>query len=202
MRKSIFTQYSYLFFYIIKRGKSVKNNYNKWKCKNLYFHFLTLIFSFISVLRAPSVSLCMRSFVTNTECQFSKRAPNHFDNCWEMMKIIQIVFIQRCLEKCLYVCILLLTSAILFAQPANDNCSNAAIINIPNSGFGMGKFNSSTNNITQATLQTGESFAPVYIMSRYLLMKKQMVLYILNCRFRIPLAQFMIIRVIPMSLVF
>ena len=46
------------------------------------------------------------------------------------------------------------------AQPANDNCTNAAEIVISSSGFGMGKFTSSQSDLTRSTLQSGETFAP------------------------------------------
>ncbi len=46
-----------------------------------------------------------------------------------------------------------------FCQPANDNCNNATVINIPNSGFGTGVYTSSNSNIANATIQTGETFS-------------------------------------------
>ncbi len=60
---------------------------------------------------------------------------------------------------------LLLTASALWAQPTNDNCSNASVITIPNGGFGVGKFTSTTDDITQATLQTGETFAPAILVA-------------------------------------
>ncbi len=47
-----------------------------------------------------------------------------------------------------------------FAQPANDNCANASVINIANLGFALGDFTSIQIDISSATVQTGETFAP------------------------------------------
>lgn len=80
-----------------------------------------------------------------------------------MMKCLQKLILWDT-ARCLFVIISLLISTILCAQPANDNCATASVINIPNGGFGLGKFNSSTDNITQATLQTGETFAPAILV--------------------------------------
>ncbi len=52
-----------------------------------------------------------------------------------------------------------------FGQPANDNCNNASIITVTNSGFGLGTFISSVDDISTATVQAGESFAPVILSS-------------------------------------
>ncbi len=49
--------------------------------------------------------------------------------------------------------------------PDNDNCQNASLINISNNGFGLGKFNSSKADITDATVQPGENFIPLMISS-------------------------------------
>ncbi|MES2773005.1 MAG: gliding motility-associated C-terminal domain-containing protein [Bacteroidota bacterium] len=46
-----------------------------------------------------------------------------------------------------------------FAQPANDNCASASFIAIANSGFGLGTYTSTQDDMTAATLQTGETFA-------------------------------------------
>ena len=61
-------------------------------------------------------------------------------------------------------CLLLVATTVL-AQPVNDDCSNASIINIPNNGFGKGVFTSTTNDISQATVQTGETFAPAILVA-------------------------------------
>lgn len=54
----------------------------------------------------------------------------------------------------------------LHAQaPASDDCVNAETITIANSGFGLGNFSSSQINITNATVQTGESFAPAIFVA-------------------------------------
>ncbi|MEP6673760.1 MAG: gliding motility-associated C-terminal domain-containing protein [Ferruginibacter sp.] len=57
---------------------------------------------------------------------------------------------------------------LLFAAPAwaqVDNCSTAGIITIPNSGFGLGTYNSSIDDISTATVQTGEAFAPAILVA-------------------------------------
>jgi gliding motility-associated-like protein len=53
----------------------------------------------------------------------------------------------------------------VFAQPANDNCTNAAEVVIGNSGFGMGTFSSAQFDLTKSTLQSGETFAPSITVS-------------------------------------
>jgi len=45
-----------------------------------------------------------------------------------------------------------------YAQPANDNCSNATAIIISGTGFGLGIFTSPTSDISKATVQLGETF--------------------------------------------
>lgn len=45
-----------------------------------------------------------------------------------------------------------------FAQPPNDDCANAELIVIPNGGHDYGIFVGSTHNMSNATLQTGETF--------------------------------------------
>ena len=53
-----------------------------------------------------------------------------------------------------------------FSQaPANDNCTSAIDIPIPNSGFGLGNFISVQTNLTNATVQTGETFAPAIFVA-------------------------------------
>jgi gliding motility-associated-like protein len=51
------------------------------------------------------------------------------------------------------------------AQPANDNCQNISVINVPNNGFGKGTFTSTSYDISQATIQTGETFAPAILVA-------------------------------------
>src|SRR5664279_3495778 len=48
--------------------------------------------------------------------------------------------------------------------PSNDNCSNASVIPISNAGYGFGIFNSTTDDISKATVQTGETFAPAILV--------------------------------------
>ncbi len=47
-----------------------------------------------------------------------------------------------------------------FAQPVNDNCGSATIIPVAGAGFGFGTFTSSISDMTNATVQPGEAFAP------------------------------------------
>jgi gliding motility-associated-like protein len=49
---------------------------------------------------------------------------------------------------------------VVTAQPANDNCANASVVTIGNAGYAMGTFTSTQFNLSSATLQTGETFAP------------------------------------------
>src|SRR6185369_6536455 len=51
------------------------------------------------------------------------------------------------------------------AQPANDNCNNAHAVNILNSGFAIGTFFSDTMDLTAATIQAGETFAPAILVA-------------------------------------
>jgi hypothetical protein len=53
-----------------------------------------------------------------------------------------------------------LVCTLLFAQPANDNCANASAVNIGSGGFALGTFTSTQIDMSAATLQTGETFAP------------------------------------------
>jgi len=66
--------------------------------------------------------------------------------------------------------LVLITVACNFNQlkaqaPANDDCINAENIVIANNGFGLGNFSSSQVNITNATVQTGENFAPAIFVA-------------------------------------
>ena len=49
---------------------------------------------------------------------------------------------------------------IAVAQPANDDCSNASVVAIGNGGFALGAVSSTPNDISAATVQASESFAP------------------------------------------
>jgi gliding motility-associated-like protein len=51
------------------------------------------------------------------------------------------------------------------AQPANDNCASASAVTIGGGGFGLGLFTSTQFDLSAATLQTGETFAPSIIVS-------------------------------------
>ena len=70
-----------------------------------------------------------------------------------------------------FLIILILTIGIaasnqLLAQaPANDNCSNAINIPIPSNGFGLGNFTSLQSDLTNATVQTSEAYAPAIFVA-------------------------------------
>lgn len=49
--------------------------------------------------------------------------------------------------------------------PGNDNCTNAIDIPIPNYGFGLGNFTAVQTNLTNATVQTGETFTPAIFVA-------------------------------------
>lgn len=56
-------------------------------------------------------------------------------------------------------------SQLLAQVPSNDNCSNAETIVISNNGFGLGNFTSPQINMTNATVQAGETFAPAIFVA-------------------------------------
>jgi hypothetical protein len=60
----------------------------------------------------------------------------------------------------------LLLPFFVFAQPANDNCANATTITIGSGGFALGVFNSNQIDISAATLQTAETFAPGIVSAK------------------------------------
>lgn len=49
--------------------------------------------------------------------------------------------------------------------PANDNCASAINIPIPSSGYGLGTFTSLPANLTAATVQAGETYAPAIFVA-------------------------------------
>jgi gliding motility-associated-like protein len=53
----------------------------------------------------------------------------------------------------------------LLAQPANDNCANPSLIQVSENGYGLGTFTGPTVDVTSATLQGGETFAPSILIS-------------------------------------
>jgi hypothetical protein len=59
----------------------------------------------------------------------------------------------------------LFIAIVSIAQPPNDDCANAIPVTIPNGGFGLGLFTSAQHDLTAATLQTGETFAPSIIVA-------------------------------------
>jgi hypothetical protein len=65
---------------------------------------------------------------------------------------------------CILLCLLLGTKS--FAQaPVNDNCADAAEISLGTGGFGIGTFASTAYDISEATVESGESFAPAIIVA-------------------------------------
>jgi gliding motility-associated-like protein len=63
------------------------------------------------------------------------------------------------------VLLFLLVSSFALAQPSNDDCANAKTIIIPGGGFALGAFVSTTDDISSATVQPTESFAPAILVS-------------------------------------
>ena len=62
--------------------------------------------------------------------------------------------------------ILLLSAMASFAAvPPNDSCGGAIPIVISNGGFGLGLFTGTNTDLTSATLQSGETFAPSIIVA-------------------------------------
>ncbi len=53
----------------------------------------------------------------------------------------------------------------LWAQPANDNCTNPTIIEVSNNGYGLGTFTGALTNMSAATMQTGETVPPSVLIS-------------------------------------
>lgn len=70
-------------------------------------------------------------------------------------------------RKWLFNIILCLTVSPLFAQPANDNCANASEIVVGANGYGFGLFTGVLSDMTTATIQTGETFAPSITISGF-----------------------------------
>ncbi len=66
---------------------------------------------------------------------------------------------------CIYLLACVFYSPAFGQAPASDNCENAETIVIANNGFGLGNFSSTQINITNATVQTGESFAPAIFVA-------------------------------------
>ncbi|MBC7890389.1 MAG: gliding motility-associated C-terminal domain-containing protein [Ferruginibacter sp.] len=80
------------------------------------------------------------------------------------------IFLTRSVDlftKPFFLCLLL---AMCFTgagaqAPPNDNCINATNIPIPNDGFGLGNFTAVPTNLTDATIQTAEAFAPAIFVA-------------------------------------
>lgn len=74
--------------------------------------------------------------------------------------------IKRFILKALFATIASVPGGAIFAQvPASDDCANAETIVIAGNGFGLGNFTSSQINISNATVQTGENFAPAIFVA-------------------------------------
>ncbi|MEO7767849.1 MAG: hypothetical protein ABIS01_10495, partial [Ferruginibacter sp.] len=81
------------------------------------------------------------------------------------MRIFLRFFSKLYPVSCYCLAFLLLASVARAAGPGNDGCSSATVIAIPNAGFGLGTFTSPTTDMTSATVQTGESFAPAIFVA-------------------------------------
>ncbi len=69
-------------------------------------------------------------------------------------------------KRLFFVALSFLSIGICNAQaPANDNCAGAINIPIPNGNFGLGNFTSSQTVLTNATVQSGETFAPAVFVA-------------------------------------
>lgn len=73
---------------------------------------------------------------------------------------------SRATALCCYLLFFLLCSGLVAsAQPANDACASAQTITIPEGGYKLGKFLSTDVDISKATKQTGETFAPAILVA-------------------------------------
>ncbi|RPD44808.1 T9SS type B sorting domain-containing protein [Paracnuella aquatica] len=73
---------------------------------------------------------------------------------------------SRATALCCYLLFFLLcTGLVASAQPANDACASAQTITIPEGGYKLGKFLSTDVDISKATKQTGETFAPAILVA-------------------------------------
>ena len=72
---------------------------------------------------------------------------------------------NRFLLPVLYIILSLLFAKSAFAQPANDNCNNAALITISNNGYGLGTFTSPYADLSNATVESGETYAPAIFVA-------------------------------------
>lgn len=59
----------------------------------------------------------------------------------------------------------LISNLVLAQAPANDDCTDAAAILLDADGFGVGTFTSDAYDISDATVQTGETFAPAIVVA-------------------------------------
>ena len=77
----------------------------------------------------------------------------------------RLVNMKIALQILLTSLLLSFSNKIIAQAPANDDCANAINIPIPNGNFGLGVFTSASTNLTNATVQTGESFAPAIFVA-------------------------------------
>ena len=81
-----------------------------------------------------------------------------------MLKLLSPL--KRVINFVAFISIFLLKSFTVYAAvPPNDSCGGAIPIVIGNGGFALGLFTGSNTDLTEATLQTGESFAPSIIVA-------------------------------------
>ncbi len=75
--------------------------------------------------------------------------------------------LHRCCIHFLFVVVFFTAANAAYSAPVpgNDDCTSATTIAIPNGGFGLGTFTSSQADLTQATVQTGETFAPAIFVA-------------------------------------
>lgn len=73
---------------------------------------------------------------------------------------------SHCCQVCLAMVFLLCSNSTVAAPvPGNDDCASATVITIPNGGFALGTFSSSQSDLTDATVQPGETFAPAIFVA-------------------------------------
>ncbi len=67
------------------------------------------------------------------------------------------------MKRYLIICLLTNIVSFVLAAPPNDNCDKAIEVVIPDGGFAFGDFLSDEIDLTEATIQPGEYFAPVLV---------------------------------------
>ena len=81
---------------------------------------------------------------------------------YRIRKFLTAILSRQILVICPALCVI---SATGLSQPANDDCTNASVVTVSNSGFGLGTFTAATFDLTSATVQTGETFAPAILVA-------------------------------------